>query len=47
MGNSPNILKKINSVYIFRKIFSFIRNNKKLNIVKYNNELKNKININT
>ena len=41
MGNYPNnIFKKIKSIYVLRSIFSFIRNNKKLNIIKYNNDLK-------
>ena len=45
MGNSPNILKKIKSIYILHTIFSFVRGNKKLNMVKYNNDLKQKLNI--
>lgn len=47
MGNYPNnILKKIKSIYVLRSIFTFIRNNKKLNIIKYNNDLKKKLNVN-
>ena len=30
MGNHPNILKKIKSIYILRLTFSLIRTNKKL-----------------
>ena len=45
MGNSPNnIFKKIKSMYVLRTIFSFVRNNKKLYIIKYHNDLKQKLN---
>jgi len=46
MGNSSNILNKIKSTCIIRTVFSFIRNNKKLNIIKYNNKLKKQLMIN-
>ena len=45
MGNHPNILKKIKSIYILRLTFSLIRTNKKLSFTKYNKDLKKKLNI--
>ena len=47
MGNNQNILKKIRRNNILLRIFTFIRSNKKLNIIKYNNYLKNILNINS
>ena len=46
MGTYPiNIFKKIKSIAVLSVIFSFIRNNKKLSIIKYNNDLKRKLNV--
>ena len=45
MGNHPNILKKIKSIYILRFTFSLVRTNKKLNFIKYYKDLKKKLNI--
>ena len=48
MGISQNnILNKIKSTNILRTVFSFIRNNKKLNIIKFSKELKKQIGINS
>ena len=47
MGISQdNLLYKIKSTNILRTVFLFIRNNKKLNIIKYNKKLKKILGIN-
>ena len=40
-----NILKKIKSKYILQQIFDNLKQNKSLNIIKYNKKIKERINI--
>ena len=47
-NNKPNSLfQKIRSNFICKKIFCLLKRNTKLSIIKYNNKIKNKLNITT
>ena len=43
--NNLNLIKSIKSLMITRKIFSFILEKKKLDLIIYNNQIKQKLNI--
>ena len=43
--NHKNILNKISSNYILKRVFSYLYERNKLDLIKYNNSLKNKIDI--
>ena len=43
--NNINLIKSIKSLMITRKVFSFILEKKKLDIIIYNNHIKKKFNI--
>jgi hypothetical protein len=43
--NRINFLEKIRSKYILKKIFNHLKTNIKLNIIKYNKETQNKLNL--
>ena len=44
-NNNQNFLKMIRSKYILEKILNNLQNNKLLNIIRYNKNIRNKINI--
>ena len=45
-GQKKELIENIKSVFIFKKIISFMKRNKSLNIMKYNKRLQKRLNIN-
>ena len=45
MEEKKNLLKNIKNKYILRRLFEFLTNKKFLNIIKYNKEIQNRLNV--